>query len=716
MKVRFGLLSTLSTATLAVLFLIQPGLVRADFPGQPANNQGVTFPDQVQLGNIFVQGQKVQIPVSIDKGSSADWVVTDFQDQKVANGTTAVTGGKITIEPAATATGLGIFVVKVTATDNGASTGEGTTTYAVVPPLDNSKMADARFGVASHFGKFMTTDLAPLLAKAGVASVRDSMDWSWIETKPGVFDFTVHNFTDRVAELDKNHINTVFTICFGNSLHYDDPKIQSYCAAPHTQSQYDAYTRLCLEHLKQFGAGIKTVEIWNEYNGSFCRGAAESDRTKYYTEMLKDVYTAVKQERPDVQVLGAALNGIPLPYAEKLFKAGALDYMDGIVIHNYGGSATSIQAGVRALVDLMKQYNNGVAKPIWVTEMGDWTDKTLVRNEEGTHLMKMYTMFQNQPEIARGYWYLARDYPDEGFPTMGLVHTPDSPMGKYTPTAVYAAYATMANQLFNAKPLPQLPVDSRTNLYHFERNGQGIWVCWSEVGTTSLIFKTKSPLRQVNFIGGENKLTPDGNGEVSLPLDGTPYYIIADKAADVASVKESPRPDTIVADAETGFSGEQGKNGWSYDMYTSNGDGSAHYEPDKAQPMTWGVIAGDWGYSWNGPGQWYNITADGSQSSSSGGNQLWTVRRWTSNTDGDLRLAGVVSRPDPNGDGVGFKIFVDGQQVYSKMIPPKGDDKVDQKITVKSGSQVDFVITPGPGNDTSYDATSFKMTVSTVTK
>ena len=278
MNIRFALFRR--SLPVLLLFLFQTPPVQAYINAQALqNNHGVSFPDMARPGNIFVLGDKVQIDASIANGSSVDWVVTDFQDQNVASGTTAVKDGKVAIAPSAT--GLGFYLVKITANADGVAKGEGVTSYAVIPPIDNSRMMDSRFGVASHFGKNMTTDLAPLLARAGIATVRDSMDWSWIETIPGKFDFTVHNFNKRVADLDKNHINVLFDVCFGNRLHYDDPNIQAFCAAPHTQEQYDAYARLCTEHLKEFGPLAKTLEIWNEYNGSFCSGAADQDRPKY---------------------------------------------------------------------------------------------------------------------------------------------------------------------------------------------------------------------------------------------------------------------------------------------------------------------------------------------------------------------------------------------------------------------------------------------------
>ena len=708
MKIHLGIFRPFC---LMMLFLSQAAILQA-YVNEKAvrNNHGVSFPTQAQLGNVFVAGEKVRIQVTIANGTSVDWVVTDFEDRKVASGTTGIVDGKATIEPEAKSPGF--YLMTITAKADGVGHGEGITSYAVIPRLDNSKMAGARFGVASHFGKSMTTDLAPLLAKAGVVNARDSMDWTWIESVPGKFDFTVHNFDTRVADLDKNHINILFNIVFGNPIHYDNTKIQAYCAAPHTREQYAAYTRLCIEHLRKFGPLVKTMEIWNEYNGSFCAGAAENDRPRYYTEMLKDAYAAIKQKRPDVVVLGGAMSGIPLPYAEKLFINGALDYMDGIVIHQYGGSIASVETGIRQLVDLMKKYNKGRAKPIWVTEFGDWDDHSVKRAEAAGRLTKMYAMLLNQSEVAGAYWYLARDY--EEFPTMGLVHAEADPMGKYTPAATYAAFATMASQLFNAQPKGREPSDLRTDIRHFERNGQGIWVCWSNSQTASLVFKTQRSLRRINVVGGSRDI-PSVKGEVIVKVDDQPVYLIADKASDVASVCEVPRADQIVADAAAGFSDQQGQNGWSYHTYTSNEDGTAPYQADRVQPMNYTILPGDWGYAWSGPGEWYHISADQTQPSAANGTQRWTVRRWTSTVDGNLHLVGEVTRGE-NGDGVDCKIFVSGQQVYTKRIPPKGNEKIDVKIVVERGSQVDFAVTPGPKNDPSFDACGFNMTILTSPK
>ena len=132
--------------------------------------------------------------------------------------------------------------------------------------------------------------------------------------------------------------------------------------------------------------------------------------------------------------------------------------------------------------------------------------------------------------------------------------------------------------------------------------------------------------------------------------------------------------------------------------------------PELVGVMTYTTTPGDWGYRWSGPGDWFEIGPEEAQPSAANGTQLWAVRRWTSTMSGSLHLQGELTRGE-NGDGVGFNIFVDGQPVYSKLIPPKGDEKIDQNILVKTGSLIDFAVTPGPGVDNSFDSTGFKMMI-----
>src|SRR5581483_3978250 len=70
--------------------------------------------------------------------------------------------------------------------------------------------------------------------------------------------------------------------------------------------------------------------------------------------------------------LGGATIGTPSPYWEKLMQAGALASMDALSVHPYRYNAPpeGIEKDIAALQDLVRQYNNGQPKPIWVSEVG----------------------------------------------------------------------------------------------------------------------------------------------------------------------------------------------------------------------------------------------------------------------------------------------------------------------------------------------------------
>ncbi len=118
------------------------------------------------------------------------------------------------------------------------------------------------------------------------------------------------------------------------------------------------------------------MEIWNEFNGTFCKGPAARDRAGTYLQMLRVAYTAIKRERPDVTVVAGATSGIPVPYWEELLAGGGLAFMDVVAVHpyRYDLPPEGLETDITHLQNLVKKYNGGKPKPIWVTEIG-WSQK-----------------------------------------------------------------------------------------------------------------------------------------------------------------------------------------------------------------------------------------------------------------------------------------------------------------------------------------------------
>jgi hypothetical protein len=663
----------------------------------------VSFPEQVTLGNIFVAGERVELMASVSGGDAVQWTVLDFENRPVDSGRSAVADGRVRWAP--NVKGLGFYTVKLSVLSGDAEQGAGTTMFAIVPPADISKMPDSPFGIMTHFGKSMPQEIIPLIARAGIATVRDEVEWNGFERQKGVFEERPY-LQESFRKLAEWGIEPLLVMAFGNRHHYTGPaSVPDHKKAPFDEEGYRAYTRYVLEAIKLHRDQVKAVEIWNEYNGTFCDGPAAKDRPKHYTEMLKHAYTAVKAQYPRLKVIGGALVKIPLPYIEKLFKNGALPYMDGIAVHPYRATPEGVEKELAALVELMKKYNQGRAKPIWVTETGSWRDQSPERATTARYLVRMLTLMLTQPEVERIYWYLMCDFRE--FKTMGIVHGADDPTGRFTPTMIYPAYANLIHRLYGARPDRREETDLRTRVYRFNRANDAVWVCWTTSGQTKLRLAGDSPMLRVNLVGGEQSLAPEG-GSLVVDVDETPFYLIGSKAT---RVTELPRADRIVADSVEDFSGEQGKKNWSYYFFESDGAGSAPYDPSKVRPMTWAPSRGDWDDCWQGPASYLSINEGAAQPSAAGGKQMWAVRRWTSTITGTAQVRVQASCGAARGDGVDVKLFLDGKELASRHIAPKGSETIELPVAFRLGSKFDVAVTPGPGTDTGFDSTGIRVTI-----
>ncbi len=662
----------------------------------------VSFPEQVQAGNIFTVGEKVALKAAILSGSEVRWTICDFDDKPIASGTAPVQDHEILLDPKVV--GTGYYILHLVSMRGTVPVGEGRTTLAIVPRFDIARMADSRYGAMTHFATGMPLDdrLLSILEKGGVSWIRDEQPWDALEKTRGQYDFTPR-FTAYMEAARKRNMNVLFDASFGNALYDTQPNVKVYKLAPHTQEGYTAFANYCAAVLQRYGPQLHCIEIWNEYNGTFCDGVAAQDRPRYYTELLKTAYTKVKTIRPDVTVLGGATVKIPIPYLEKLFKLGALDSLDAIAVHPYQTPET-VERSLADLIALTRRYNHGKSKPIWATECGFAHDPTPDRADAATHLVRMMVVESTFPEIQRVIWYLARDFRE--FTNMGLVRADNDPAGAFTPTMPYAAYANLIYLLNGASFVRREPTDDRTLVYRFEAPARTVWACWSEVGTAEMTFA--GPIRRFSIVGSE--FSPSSSSEPSTVRFGaTPIYVVADKEA-VADVRETPRNDRLIADSLRDFSDMQGKNGWSYNFVGNDKTGSAPYNPAKVSPMRWLPSPGDWADAWTGPGKYFTLSEEGGSGGIIDGGQGWAVLRWTSDRDGPVRIMAAPRAPT-QGDGIGVKVFADGNELFSRLLSIKTTAVIDLTPTISKGTRLDFVVTPGPGTDVNYDSVNWRISI-----
>jgi hypothetical protein len=650
--------------------------------------------EQARLGNVFLSDQVVQIPVR-SAGDRVDWRVEDFFGTTVAQGTVTLSRGRAVIEPDVGRNGY--FEVRLDALDGDTSVASAETAFAVIAPAGDTPPEESRFGVMTHFAQGWDRDIIPLIATAGIKHIRDEQYWAEVEPEPGRFVFS-QGYTTYMAEALSHGIQPLLVMSFANP-NYDEG------LTPYTDEGREGYARYGKAILDQYGDAIRTLEVWNEYNGSFAEGPAAKDRAVHYTKMLERAHQGIKSVRPDVKVLGGAAVHIALPYLREVFRSGGLDHMDAVVVHPYG-SEEGIERKLAALQELIERHSGGVRKPIWVTEFGRWDYSPEGRRRNASYLVRMATLLLSA-DVERMYWYLMRDYIN--FQTMGLVRDQDSPFGRYAPAPAYVTFANLIRQLSGASYLRREPTDPRTHVHVFERDGEEIRVSWSTAPEARLSYETSSPLTVVDIVGVERTVHPV-EGAVSLVLTDDPVYL----KGPVLGVREHRR-EAILAWSQPDYGDVQGAGGWHYGHYDGDGEGrgsgmgpTGAYTDDDFELLVAAEDAweGYWGDPKLGP---IAVRQDGAHPSAVEGRAVWAVRRWVSDVAGTVQISGAIGGDD-EGDGTRAAILVDGTEVFSADVGgPDGPESLEYAIAavVKEGSVVDFAVTPGPGTNVDFDSTSF---------
>lgn len=186
----------------------------------------------------------------------------------------------------------------------------------------------------------------------------------------------------------------------------------------------------------------------------------------------------------------------------------------------------------------------------------------------------------------------------------------------------------------------------------------------------------------------------------------------------------------LIASSVSEFSDTQGANNWVYGYWDKRNDGDATYQAATdfiPFPRGTGNTLNETNYwngtAWNWPPPadppWTELTAAGGSPAGGNGNPTasihWAIRRYISETNGTLRLSGILSCNSSNGtcgDGIIGRIFVDGVEVFQRATMGQSQG-YSILANVSVGTFVDFVIDAGPANNDLCDATTFTAFVRT---
>jgi hypothetical protein len=191
-----------------------------------------------------------------------------------------------------------------------------------IPPRFNAESVSATYGLAMH-GANTSADY-DLVAASGAGIVRTNLYWSDVETRPGVYDFSVYD--PIVASLISRNLTPMLILGYGNPLYTSGSPVPP----PATwRSAFVNYARAAAAHYQ--GHGI-LWEIWNEPDGgTFWTPPSPTD----YASLVIAASPAIRAADPSGAVIGGATSGVDWTFVQAIAGVGVLPFVDAISVHPY---------------------------------------------------------------------------------------------------------------------------------------------------------------------------------------------------------------------------------------------------------------------------------------------------------------------------------------------------------------------------------------------
>ncbi len=387
---------------------------------------------------------------------------------------------------------------------------------------------------------------------AGIPFVRDEVHWQTVEPIKGQLSFPERS--RWVESATENGINCLVVLTYGNTVYDFGKPAQADLDAggardctlpvrdgnPETTADdeyFDAYIRYVDFVSKSLAGKVSAYEIWNEPDIKYfnTKDATAAD----YTEMLKAAYRTIKNNDPDVTVLGGAI-AFETDFIDGMMKAGAGDYMDGLSVHYYLGKGAPEKRSRNRLDeyrDVLVKY--GFDKmPVWVTETG-WANSNVDEQTQAQYIIRnavFYDEFLLDYGIEGQYFtYELQDSSITSDILGGEEYENSLGLYKNDFTPKISAGAVKAfNTITAGKKLIDLN-KTRYGLFYqksayiatYSQSGQTVYVVWAESpfdmtinlpDTKTTVYDMQGNIIEDNVSGGEKR----------IGATQSPVYVVCD--------------------------------------------------------------------------------------------------------------------------------------------------------------------------------------------
>lgn len=266
--------------------------------------------------------------------------------------------------------------------------------------------------------------------------------------------------------------------------------------------------------------GIRYFEWFNEPNLGYFRERSTDD----YLASQRIFYPIFKQYAPNVKVAtgGVVINHARAnkEFARRMFQENK-DFYDVACYHGHEGYAAHLNS-LKTLDGWLAEA--GADKPYGNSEAGarSYYSHPDMFRLQAAELVKKITLTKSRKSEFY-IWFMLHDYGDKYInadDSFGLVTVDNQPKPSFL------AYNELIRQLANTAPAKTVMLEPRLQNYRFTRDGEDIFVCWTQGGAFSFALQCDAPVIQTDLFGNKNVIRPSG-GIVYLNTGTLPFYLSA---------------------------------------------------------------------------------------------------------------------------------------------------------------------------------------------
>ena len=254
-------------------------------------------------------------------------------------------------------------------------------------------------------------------------------------------------------------------------------------------------------------------------------------------ELFRRTRDTVKAADPDGIVIGPCPSILDIAWFESVFKAGVLDYLDGIEMHGYAEGVFTPEENdypgrIARLNALVKQFK-GRTLPIYCTEAGQpgILGADIVYRSQAQRMTRLAIILKGEGVRVFLPFY-GIDYDRSGgWGFCFNLEVVGNPWGtkRITPKPMLNAIAVCAHLLEGAQPRTRIrSLGSDVWAYVFGRDHTTITAIWTTgVERTVEVAVGKRSFVEVVNIMGHSRREPVRSGAVRVAVDASPSYVIA---------------------------------------------------------------------------------------------------------------------------------------------------------------------------------------------